>query len=157
MWAELSSLVFNFELYKLKNCSSWPKHTANISGEFHIVCIRMKQEMASDISLMQFHLSYNKCEQSPVFPQLCTDPSERGRGCLLILPRLFPSDILPQMLPCMFTVSGHLCHMCYFFSKANSRISLALFQLLHRPLYVLLCSSFFVLFLSLSCVCVLLH
>lgn len=77
--------------------------------------------MAAEISLMRSHLSYNKCAQGPGFPQLCTDPPGGDRRCLLIVPRLFPSDILPQMPPCMLTVSGHLSHTCYFLSKTSSK------------------------------------
>lgn len=102
--------------------------------------------MAAEISLMQSHLSYNKCVQSPDFPQLCTDPSGGDRGCLLIVPRLFPSDILPQTPPCMLCPATSLTHVTFSLKAAASpSISMAFFQLLHRLLYALLCSSFYVL------------
>lgn len=77
--------------------------------------------MASDSSSTRSPVSHNKCAQSSVFPELCTDPSGRDRGCLLILPRLFPSHTLPQALPSTLTVSGHLSHTRYFVCKGGGK------------------------------------
>lgn len=96
--------------------------------------------MAPDISLMRSDLTYNKCAQSPVFPQLCTDPSGRDRGFLLTLPNLFPSDILSKMLHSMLTISGCLSHTCYFFPKGRRQYK-HLFGLLSTAPQTPLCTA----------------